>query len=154
MAEKKPRPEINIKNKKAFFDYHMIEDFTAGIQLVGSEIKSIREGNITLKGSHCFVDNGELFVKGMDIQTYKHSGVVASHDPKRNKKLLLKKKEIRKIEEELKVKGITVVVTGLFLTKRGFAKLNIALAKGKKSYDKRESMKKRDIEREMKRKDI
>src|ERR1035437_7859408 len=107
---KSPRPEINIKNKKAFFDYAMIEHFTAGIQLVGSEIKSIREGHITLKGSHCFVDKNEIFVKGMDIQTYKHSGAVANHDPKRNKKLLLTKKEIRKIENELKVKGITVVV--------------------------------------------
>ena len=151
---KQERPEVNIKNKKAFFDYAMLEHFTAGIQLVGSEIKSIREGHITLKGSHCFVDRGQIFVKGMDIQTYKHAGPVVNHDPKRNKKLLLTKKEILKIEDELKVKGITVVVTGLFLTKKGWAKLNIALAKGKKSYDKREDIKKRDNEREMKRKDI
>lgn len=153
--KKSPRPEINIKNKKAFFDYAMIEHFTAGIQLVGSEIKSIREGHITLKGSHCFVDKGEIFVKGVEIATYKHAGPsVTNHDPKRNKKLLLTKKEIRKIENELKVKGITVVVTGLFLTKKGFAKLNISLAKGKKNYNKKADIKKKDIEREMKRKDI
>jgi len=134
---------MEIKNRKAKFDYFFIENFSAGLSLVGTEVKSIREGKCNLVDSFCFFENEELFVKNMEIPQGKTN---FQHDPKRIKKLLLKKKEIRKIQKLL-TDGITIVPIRVFENK-GWFKIEIAIAKGKKLYDKRETIKERDIKRE------
>lgn len=146
--EKKATTKISVQNRKASFEYELLESFDAGIMLFGSEIKSIRAGNVSISESYCYVNNGEVFIKGMHIQTLKDS--VNPHDPVKDRKLLLTKKEINKIILELKNKGLTLVPTYLY-NKKGLAKLKISIAKGKKNYDKRESIKKKDIERDTKR---
>lgn len=140
--------KISIKNRKASFEYELLEEFDAGIMLFGSEIKSIRAGNVSISESYCFVNNGEVFIRGMHIQSLDNS--VISHDPTRERKLLLTKKEINKIVLELRNKGLTLIPTYLH-NKKGLAKLKINIAKGKKNYDKRESIKKKDVERDLKR---
>lgn len=149
----KPRNNINIKNKKAFFEYEIIDKYVAGIQLQGTEIKSIREGRAGLVDSYCQFFSGELYVKNMHISEYKF-GSLNNHESKRERKLLLQKRELDKLERKLKESGLTLVPLRLFMTDRGLAKLEIALAKGKKTYDKRETLKrkdaKRDIDRAMK----
>lgn len=139
---------IVIKNKKASHDYEFIEKFVAGIVLSGTEIKSIRLGKATLADSYCFFNNGELFIKGMHISEY-WWGNINNHDPLRERKLLLTSRELRKIERKIKESGLTIVVIKVFLDKRGLAKAEIAISKGKKEYDKRETIKRKDASREM-----
>ncbi|MGF7141215.1 SsrA-binding protein SmpB [Roseimarinus sediminis] len=149
----KPRNKINIKNKKAFFEYEIIDKYVAGIQLQGTEIKSIREGRAGLVDSYCQFFSGELYVKNMHISEYKF-GSLNNHESKRERKLLLQKRELDKLERKLKESGLTLVPLRLFMTDSGLAKLELALAKGKKTFDKRETLKrkdaKRDIDRAMK----
>ncbi len=140
---------ILVSNRKAFHEYHILETFEAGIQLKGSEVKSIREGKANLKQSYILIWKGESWIRGLHIPDYSHTGH-EGHDPTRNRKLLLHKKEISKIESKLAEKGLTAVPTKLYF-KGGFIKLEFGIAKGKKLYDKRESKKKRDIARDIQR---
>lgn len=140
--------KINIKNKKAWHNYEFIEKFTAGMQLTGTEIKSIRLGKASLVDSFCFFQKGELWVKGMHIAEYKW-GSHYNHDPKRNRKLLLTRRELRRLEKNVKEKGLTIIALHLFIADNGYAKLEIALARGKREYDKREDMKKKDTKRQL-----
>lgn len=146
--EKKATTKISVQNRKASFEYELLEEFDAGIMLFGSEIKSIRAGNASISESYCYINNGEVFIKGMHIQNLKDAAV--PHDPIGDRKLLLTKKEINKIIIELKNKGLTLIPTYLY-NKKGLAKIKIRIAKGKKLYDKRESIKKKDVERDTKR---
>ena len=146
--------EINIKNRRASFDYEFIEEYNAAIILTGTEIKSIRAGKASLVDSYCYFDKGELWVKGIHIAEYR-LGTYYNHEEKRERKLLLTRKELRKLERNVKETGLTIVPTKMFLTEKGWVKLRIALARGKKEYDKRESLKlkdaKKDMDRAMKR---
>lgn len=144
----KTKSNINIKNRKAGYEYFFLEELTAGIVLTGTEIKSIRAGKVSLSDSYCTFFDKELFVIGMHIAEYKNSGF-CQHQPKRNRKLLLTKRELRKFKEKSQEKGLTIIPTSLFINKRGLAKLNIALAKGKHSYDKKESIKEKDSKRDL-----
>jgi len=139
---------IVIKNKKASHDYEFIEKFVAGIVLSGTEIKSIRLGKATLADSYCFFNNGELFIKGMHIAEY-WWGNLNNHDPLRERKLLLTARELRKIERKIKESGLTIIVIKVFISGRGLAKAEIAISRGKKEYDKRETLKRKDATREM-----
>jgi SsrA-binding protein len=139
---------IVIKNKKASHDYEFIDKFVAGIELSGTEIKSIRLGKATLADSYCFFNNGELFIKGMHIAEY-WWGNLNNHDPLRERKLLLTSRELRKIERKIKESGLTIIVIKVFISGRGLAKAEIAISKGKKEYDKRETLKRKDASREM-----
>ena len=145
--------DIRIKNKRATFEYEILERFVAGIKLVGTEIKSIRSGKANLTESYCQFNAGELFVKNMHISEY-DLGTCNNHEARRDRKLLLNRKELKKLEKKVKESGFTIICTSLFINDRGLAKLEIALARGKKTYDKRESLKlkdaKRDIDRMMK----
>jgi len=140
---------INIKNKKARFEYELLDKFTAGIVLGGTEIKSIRESKASISESFCeFNDRGELFIINMQIDEYSH-GSHYNHKPKAERKLLLNKQELKKLKKEVTASGLTIIPLNLFLNERGLAKINIALAKGKKLYDKRETMKDRDNKRDL-----
>jgi SsrA-binding protein len=139
---------INIENRRARFDYQFLEKYVAGVILKGTEIKSIREGKAGLTDSYCFFKNGDLFIKSMHISEYS-KGTHFNHEPNRERKLLLNKSELNKLEKKLKDQGLTIVPVRLFISESGYAKLEIALAKGKKEFDKRESIKKRDVEREI-----
>ena len=139
--------KIEIKNKRASHDFEFLEKYTAGIVLTGTEIKSIRAGKAGIVDGFCFFRNGELWVKNIHISEYSHRGY-AQHDPEAERKLLLNTKELKKLERKTKEKGLTIVATRLFIAESGYAKLNIALAKGKKLYDKREDIKKRDTLRQ------
>jgi SsrA-binding protein len=139
---------IVIKNKKSSHDYEFIEKFIAGIKLSGTEIKSLRLGKATLADSYCFFNNGELFIKGMHIAEY-WWGNLNNHDPLRERKLLLKSRELRKIERKIKESGLTIIVIKVFINERGLAKAEIAISRGKKEYDKRETLKRKDAAREM-----
>jgi SsrA-binding protein len=139
---------IVIRNRRASHDYEFLEKIIAGIKLTGTEIKSIRAGKATLTDSFCAFRNGELFVTGMHISEY-YWGNLNNHDPLGERKLLLTRKELRKWEKKVNETGLTIIVTKVFINQRGLAKAEIALAKGKKQYDKRDSLKKRDHEREM-----
>ena len=141
---------INIKNKKASHEYFLIEYFTAGIVLTGTEINSIRMGKASLVDSYCILYKNEIYVKNMHIAEY-YFGSYNKHEPKRDRKLLLTKREIRKISNSIKEKGLTIVPVRLYLNEKGFAKLDISIAKGKKLYDKRESLKLKDTKREIER---
>jgi SsrA-binding protein len=147
MAEK----TINIENRRASFEYFFLNTFTAGIVLAGTEIKSIREGKANLQDAYCFLDNDEVFIKNMNISLYTHA-THFNHISGRDRKLLLNKTEINKIKVKLKDVGLTIIPIRLFVNEKGLAKLEIAVAKGKKAYDKRNSIKEKDIERDMKRK--
>ncbi|MFH1004074.1 MAG: SsrA-binding protein SmpB [Bacteroidota bacterium] len=142
---------INIKNRRASFEYSFTDRYVAGIQLRGSEIKSIREGKASINDAYCFLSQSELFVKNMHIAEYKNAGQFG-HLPLRDRKLLLTKNELKKISDSMKNKGLTIIPLKLFFSKKGFAKMEIALAKGKKIYDKRETIKTRNAEREIMRK--
>jgi SsrA-binding protein len=149
------KKDVLIKNKRATFDYELVDKFTAGIVLVGTEIKSIRLGKASLVDTFCFfAGNNELWVKNMNISEYSF-GSYNNHLPRRDRKLLLNRKELIKLQREVKDNGMTIVPTKLFINEKGLCKLEIALARGKKEYDKRESIKekdaKRDIDRYMKR---
>lgn len=141
-------PQINIRNKKATFDFEILERFVAGIQLAGTEIKSIRLGKASLVDSYCYFVNGELFIKGMNVAEYFY-GTYNNHQPLRERKLLLQRKELYKLERKTKESGLTIVTLRMFLNDRGFAKVEIALAKGKKQHDKRETLKLKDAKKEM-----
>lgn len=136
------------KNKRASYDYEFIIEEIAGLSLMGSEIKSIRQGDVSIKEAHCYIQDGEAFITGMHIAEYKQAGG-RGHEPLRLRKLLLTKKQIRKFEKELKVQGITMVPVRLFINEKGIAKLKVAVAKGKKKFDKRETIKKRDVQRDI-----
>lgn len=138
---------IRFENRKARFDYFFIDKYVAGMVLKGSEIKAIREGKVSFNDAYVYNKNGELFVKNLYIGEYSNASF-STHKPLRERKLLLNKSEIRKIIRELQTKGITVVPVVLFINNKGLAKLEIAVAKGKKSYDKRESIKRADLERQ------
>ncbi len=146
MAHK--QANINIKNRRASFEYEFIERLVAGMQLVGTEIKSIRNGKANLSDSYCQFYNGELFVKNIHISEYE-MGTHFNHEAKRDRKLLLNRKELQKFEKKVKESGLTIVPVKLFVNDSGLAKLEIALAKGKKVYDKRESLKQKDAKREI-----
>lgn len=142
----KKKSDIEIKNRRASFDYEFIETYTAGIVLTGTEIKSIREGKASLVESYCYFNGGELYVKNMHIAEY-WWGSWGKHDPRRDRKLLLTHKELIKLQRAVKEKGLTIVAVKLFIAENGYAKLLIALARGKKIYDKRESIKEKDLRR-------
>lgn len=140
--------KVEIRNKRAAFEYNLLETYTAGIMLKGTEIKSIREGAGSISEAYCYMKNGELWVKNMNIPEYSH-GNLMNHDILRLRKLLLNKRELKKIDTKTREKGVAVVPVRLFLSDRGFAKLEISLARGKKSFDKRETIKQKDSKREM-----
>ncbi len=146
-----PKNNINIVNRKARFEYEFLETFIAGIVLTGTEIKSIRNGKASIAEAYCFLKNGELFIKNMYIAEYEQ-GSYNNHDPLRVRKLLLNKHELKKLERKKKDVGITIIPVRLFINEKGLAKLEIALAKGKKLHDKRQSIKERDVKRDLARK--
>ena len=140
--------KIEIRNKRAAFEYNLLDSFVAGIMLKGTEIKSIRDGAGSISEAYCFIKNGELFVKNMNIPEYSH-GNLMNHDILRLRKLLLNKRELKKIEIKTREKGVAIVPLRLFMSERGFAKLEISLGRGKKSFDKRDTIKQKDSKREM-----
>ena len=142
--------KILIKNKRATFDYELIETFMAGIVLTGTEIKSIRLGKASLVDTYCTIEEGEVWVKNMYIAEYFY-GTYNNHAARRKRKLLLNKKEIKSIDLDVKNSGFTIIPTKLFVNDKGLVKVMIAIAKGKKEYDKRQSLKEQDDKREMKR---
>lgn len=139
-----------IRNKKATHEFFLEEKFTAGLVLKGTEIKSIREGKASLKEAYCYIREGELFIKSMHIAEYKY-GSYENHDPKRDRKLLVNKRELKKLSTKVNEKGNSIVPVRLFINEKGLAKLEIALAKGKKLHDKRDSLKEKDMKRQMNR---
>ncbi|SFC55671.1 SsrA-binding protein [Flexibacter flexilis DSM 6793] len=153
MAQKeKVEKFVNIKNKRASFEYHFLETFVAGMVLRGTEIKSIRQSKVQMQDAFCTFKGTELFVVNMHISTYTE-GTYNNHQPKTDRKLLLKGKELKKLLDKSQDNGVTIIPVRMFINDRGFAKLEIALARGKKLYDKREDIKDRDIKREMQRVD-
>jgi SsrA-binding protein len=147
----KPK-HIDINNRKALYDYELLDKYDTGIILKGTEIKSIRNGLVNLKDGFCFFKGTELFVKNVHIAAYEH-GNIMNHEPLSVRKLLLTKRELHKLLTKVKERGYTIVPTRMYISERGFAKLEIALARGKKSFDKRNSIKQKDIKREMDRND-
>ena len=148
MAKEKPTNQITIKNKRASVDYELLETFTAGLVLTGTEIKSIRLGKASLVDTFAIVERGEVWVKNMYVAEY-FFGTYNNHAPRRDRKLLLNRKEIRRLQTAAKDRGFTLVPTRLFINERGLAKLVLAIARGKKEYDKRQSIRERDDRREM-----
>ena len=142
------KKSIEIINKKASFSYRLTEHFTAGIQLKGGEIKSIRNKDVDIKDSYCLLVKGEVWVKNIHVSKYKQDST-DRHNPNREKKLLLNKSEVKKITKSLNEKGMSLIPTKLFINEKGLAKLEIAIGKGKKLYDKREDIKKRDVEKQI-----
>jgi SsrA-binding protein len=142
--------KINIRNKKASFNYTFIEKYTAGIKLTGTEIKSIRLGKASLGDAYCTFYNKELFIRGLSITEYAF-GTHANHEPTQDRKLLLTRKELKKLERKSTEKGLTIVATRLFINENGWAKVDIALAKGKQDFDKRNEIKTKDLKRDMER---
>lgn len=140
--------DINIRNRQASFEFELLDKYVAGLVLMGTEIKSIREGKVNLQDGYCYFNNGELFVRGVNITPYAQ-GTHYNHEATRERKLMLKRLEIKKLERKVEEKGLTLVPTRLFINDRGFAKLEIALARGKKVHDKRENIKERDAKREL-----
>lgn len=140
--------KVYIKNKRAYFDFHIDDKYVAGIKLLGTEIKSIREGKANLTDSFCTFINGDLYVRNLHISEYSH-GSFYNHESKRDRILLLQKKELKKLQSKTEEKGFTIVPLAIFISDRGFAKIEIGLAQGKKTFDKRETMKERDSKIEM-----
>ncbi len=141
---------MEVKNRSAYYEYFIDDKFDAGIALLGTEVKSLRAGKASFNDSYCFINKGEVFIRSLHIAEYSH-GTVNNHDPLRERKLLLTKREIKKIEAKLKEKGYTLVPLRIFLNEKNLVKMQIGLGKGKKVHDKRESIKQKDAEREMKR---
>lgn len=144
---------ISIKNRKAYYEYEILDKYTAGLALTGCEVKSLRGGAANLNEAFCIINNGEVILKNSYIKEYivnDHSG----YEPTRDRKLLLNKKEIRKLEKDSQLPGYTIIPLLIFFNEKGFAKIDIALCKGKHNYDKREAIKSRDIERELKRNEL
>ena len=150
MSKQRFAKDVNVKNRQASFEYELLDKFVAGIVLKGTEIKSIREGKINLQDGYGYFNNGELFVKGVNITPYAQ-GTHYNHEATRERKLLLKRSELKKLEARSEEKGLTIVPTRLFINERGFAKMEIALGRGKKMHDKRDSIKERDGKRELNR---
>lgn len=151
MPKPKIQQKVRINNKKASFEYEFLDQYDAGIVLVGTEIKSIRAGKASLQDAYCYFSGGELYVRGMNVATYFWASAWSSHEPLRDRKLLLTARELRHLAQAVKTKGLTIVATSLYIADNGYAKLHIALAKGKKEYDKRASIKEKDIRRELER---
>lgn len=149
-ANQMKQSEINIRNKRATFEFEIIDTYVAGLILHGSEIKSIREGKANLNDAYCLFREGELWIKNLNISEYKQA-TMWQHEPLRIRKLLLNKKEIEKLLAKVKERGYTIIPLKLFVTDRGFAKIEIALARGKKVHDKRESIKQKDEKRDLER---
>ena len=143
--------KIISKNRKAYFDYIVIEEYVAGIVLVGTEVKSVKANKVSLLGSFCYIEENEIFIKSMDIAVNKETSNVLNHNPTRVRKLLMKKKEIVRLHESITQKGLTVVPLEIFLSDTGFIKIKIGLVKGKKLFDKRESLKAKDLDRDLQR---
>jgi SsrA-binding protein len=141
---------MEIKNRSASYEYFIEDTFDAGMMLTGTEVKAIRDGRVSFNDSYCLLDRGELYVKGLHISPYEF-GSYANHNPTRERKLLLKKKELDKIGQKLKEKGFTIIPLSIYFNQRGYAKVKIGLVKGKKLHDKRESIKQRESYREIKR---
>lgn len=139
---------INIKNRKAKFEYEILDKYVAGIKLAGTEIKAIRQGKASIAESFCEFQNNELFVINMHVEEYSHASHF-NHNPKSERKLLLQRRELRKLEKEVKNSGLTIIPLRLFINERGLAKIQVALAKGKKLYDKRDTIKDRDNKRQL-----
>ncbi len=150
--EKKNRfsNDVNIKNRQASYEFELLDKFIAGMVLRGTEIKSIREGKVNLQDGYCYVKDGEIFVKGINISPYAQ-GTHYNHESTRERKLLLKKSEIAKLEGKVEEKGLSLIPVRLFVNDRGFAKLEIALGRGKKTHDKRNTIKEKDLKRELSR---
>ncbi|WP_342647827.1 SsrA-binding protein SmpB [Mucilaginibacter sp. CSA2-8R] len=142
--------QLYIKNKKAYFEYHVLDEYTAGIKLLGTEIKSIRDGKANLNDAFCTFISDELYVRNLHISEYSH-GSFYNHEAKRDRVLLLNKKELKKLRTRTEEKGFTIIPLAMFISERGFAKLKIGLAQGKKTFDKRETMKERDTKIELSR---
>lgn len=140
---------IIVRNKKASYEYEFIETFTSGIKLLGSEVKSIRGNKVSISEAYCYIKDGEIFIKGMHISEYKQSGTYSNHEPTRLRVLLLNKKEILKLDEGIKQKGLTIVPTSVIINNRGLIKIELALCRGKKNHDKRNDLKIKDINREV-----
>ncbi len=140
--------KINIRNKKAYHDFEILEKYVAGLQLQGTEIKSIRMGKVSLGESYCLFQNNELYVRGMQIADYVW-GSFNKHVPGRDRKLLLNRQELKKLQRKTRESGLTIIALRIFITESGYAKLEIGLAKGKKEYDKRETIKRKDTQRQM-----
>lgn len=138
---------LEYKNKKAYFKFEIIDEYTAGIQLLGTEVKSIRTGKVNFTDAYCIIRKGEMWIRGLHIAEYA-MGTCNNHEPTRDRKLLLNKKEILKIEKKVNEKGLTIIPLKIFINENGFVKLDIAVAKGKKIYDKRESIKEKDSKRD------
>lgn len=149
MAKKKKNPPLEFRNKKAFFDFNILDKLEAGMVLFGSEVKSIREGKVNLTGTYCIFHDNELFIKDMDIAAYEESSH-NNHDPKRERKLLLHKKQLSRLKEGLEQKGTTIVPLKLYPNEKGIFKIEIGIAKGRKMQDKREYIRDRDSKRELK----
>ena len=141
---------MEIRNRNAYHEYSIEDKYSAGMVLTGTEVKSLREGKVSFNDSYCFLHKGELWVKSLHIAEYSH-GTSSNHDPLQDRKLLLQKRELRKLEGKIKEKGFTVVPLRIYFNEKGIAKMEIGLGKGKKLYDKRETIRQRDTEREMKR---
>ncbi len=141
----------NIRNRSAYYEYHIDDKYVAGLVLTGTEVKSLREGRASFNDSYCYFHKGELWIKSLHIAEYSH-GTYHNHEPLRERKLLLNKKELKKLESKLKEKGYTIVPLSIFFNDKGLAKIEVGLGKGKKLHDKRETIKARDTEREIKRK--
>ena len=139
---------IHIKNKKAYFEYHILDTYTAGVRLLGTEIKSIREGKVNINDAFCSFFEDGLYIRNMHIAEYSH-GSFYNHEAKRDRQLLLTKKELKKLKVKAEERGFTVVPLRMFISSRGYAKVDIALAQGKKDFDKRETIKERDSKREL-----
>lgn len=139
--------KVNIRNKKAWHDYEILEKFEAGLQLYGTEIKAIRQTQASLNDSHCYFIKNELYAN-FHISEYSH-GTYANHEPKRERKLLMKRRELDKVESRVATRGLTIVPLALYINAKGLAKLQVALVRGKKTHDKRESLKEKDAKREM-----
>jgi len=140
--------KVNIRNKRASFEFEFIETFVAGLQLTGTEVKSIRQSKASISEAYCYFNRNELFIKNMNIAEYSF-GNRFNHETKRERKLLLTKKELHKLQRKIKEKGLTIIPIHLFLNEKGWAKIKIALAKGKKVYDKRNDIKEKDMKRDM-----
>ena len=150
MAKSKPIQAKELNNRQAYFNYHIEDKYEAGIVLLGTEVKSIREGKVSFNDSFCMFDKGELWVRGLFINAYTH-GNVNNHIEVHDRKLLLEKRELKKIEVKVKEKGFTIVPLRIFFNEKHYAKLEIGIGKGKKEFDKRETIKNRDVDKEIKR---
>ncbi|HEY0741993.1 MAG TPA: SsrA-binding protein SmpB [Chryseosolibacter sp.] len=148
MAKDRFSKTVNIQNRQARFEYEILDKYTAGIVLTGTEIKSIREGKVNLQDGYCYFNRGEVFVKGVNITPYAQ-GTHYNHEATRERKLLLKKTEIQKLEGKIEEKGLTLIPLRLFINDRGFAKMEIAVGRGKKLHDKRDSIRERDAKRQL-----